>query len=90
MASLTKNVADDRIYTFDFAALEELVAGQTISSATVTAAPSGLTIGSPSVVGATVRADISGGTAGVGYILTVTITTNASAVYAEYVPMTVS
>ena len=70
--------------TFDFSSL--LASGETISTKTVTAAvysgtdatPSGIISGSASNSGAVVTQAITGGTVGVIYELTCTVTTSAS------------
>ena len=88
---IVKHPSESVLYGLDFGKL--LASGETLSSVSVSATPSGLTIGSPSVqasafvddfTGATVAANegakvrISGGTAGTDYTLTVSGTTSAS------------
>ena len=88
---LWKHPSESVLFGLDFGPL--LATGETLSSVTVTSATAGLTIGSPSVqtstfvdefTKATVAANegakvrISGGTAGVDYVLTVTGTTSGS------------
>jgi hypothetical protein len=63
-----------RVYEWDFSDFDELEAGETISSPAVTADPSGLTIGTPSVSGSSVFCRLSGGTAGVTYEVTCAVT----------------
>ena len=88
---LWKHPSESVLFGLDFGPL--LATGETLSSVTISASPSGLTIGSPSVqtsafvdefTGATVAANegakvrISGGTAGSDYVLTVAATTSGS------------
>lgn len=88
---LVKHPSESVLYGLDFGKL--LASGETLSGVTVTGSPAGLTIGSPSVqasafldefTGLTVAANegakvqISGGTTGTDYTLTVTGTTSAS------------
>lgn len=74
-----------RRYVFNFFARSEVVAGETLSSPTVTVSPSGPTISGAAVLtsslagvpsGKGVSATISGGTAGTTYTLTCTVTTS--------------
>ncbi len=69
-----KRAAWSRAYEFDFGDFEEVIAGAVLSAPSVTASPSGLTIGSPVVSGTDVNVQISGGTAGVAYLVTCTVT----------------
>ena len=79
----TKLVGATRAVVFEF--LGELVAGETLSTATVTAAvysgtdasPSSLISGSASASGTQVSQKLTGGVEGVIYKLTCTITTSA-------------
>ena len=88
---LVKHPSESVLYGLDFGKL--LASGETLSSVSVSASPSGLTIGSPSVqasafvddfTGLTVAANegakvrISGGTAGTDYTLKRTATTSGS------------
>ena len=88
---LWKHPSESVLFGVDFGPL--LAAGETLSGVTVSASPAGLTIGSPAVqssafvdeyTGATVAANegakvrISGGTADVDYVLTVTGSTSGS------------
>ena len=88
---LWKHPSESCLFGVDFGPL--LAAGETLSGVTVSASPAGLTIGSPAVqssafidefTGATVAANegakvrISGGTADVDYVLTVTGSTSGS------------
>lgn len=78
-----KKTTWNRRYTYDFGDFEELGNDSvTITSATVTATPSGLTFGTPSIGtgsdSAKVQVRISGGTAGVDYLTTCTIVTSGS------------
>ena len=57
------------VFTFSFALWPQVEDGATVASATVTATPTGLTIGTPSVSGSDVKVSIGGGTAGVTYTL---------------------
>lgn len=75
--TLIKTPGEDLVYAFEFAELLET--GETISAVvSVTGAPTGLTVGSPSVSGTTVRVRISSGSAGIRYCLKCTITTSLS------------
>lgn len=68
--TLAKPASSNRLYDFDFSeAVEILEEEQTISSATVTSTPSGLTVGDDVISGATVQVRVSGGTAGTTYAL---------------------
>jgi hypothetical protein len=71
---LPRSAAWSRVYEFDFSDFAELEAGETISSPSVSVDPSGPTIGTPSVSGDSVLVRISGGTAGVTYTVTCTVT----------------
>jgi hypothetical protein len=84
-ADLRPKFTDERVkYTFDFASW--LAAGETLTSATVTAAvyagvdasPSALISGSDSISGAVVTQLIIGGTAGVIYQIDCKAVTSAS------------
>lgn len=66
-----------RLYNFEFAQFEEIVAGDTISSASVPAVV-GLTLGTPAISGSQVQLTIAGGTVGATYKVVCTITTAAS------------
>jgi hypothetical protein len=63
-----KSAAEEKVYTFDFT--DAIGALSLTGSPTVVGVPSGLTIGTPAIVGKTVTATISGGTAGTEYALT--------------------
>ncbi len=69
--TLHKRATDDLPYVFSFATWS-LLSTDTIASATVAGSPSGLTIGTPSVLsgGKQVQVRISGGTAGETYTVT--------------------
>jgi len=66
---LRKCATESRKFVFDFATWEEIVAGGSVSSATVTVSPSGPTLGTPSVTTPKVYVQVSGGTAGTTYTL---------------------
>lgn len=88
--SLVKLPGDSRLYQIDFSNIDEILDGQTISSATVTATPSGLTLGSPTISGeALVIVAIHGGTAGTLYQLKVTANVSGGSVYVEVIPFNV-
>lgn len=74
-----KLVGESRLYDLDFTDQKEIVAGETLTGTpTVTAAPSGLTISSPPVIGGAnkkVQVRISGGTANTTYSVLCTVTT---------------
>ena len=71
-----------RIYEFDFADFDEVVAGETLSSPTVPAV-AGLTIGAPAVAAAKVLVRISGGTANTLYNLTCTVATSGGSMISQ-------
>jgi hypothetical protein len=52
---------------FSFQGIEEIEGGDMLAIATVTAAPSGLTVGVPPISGPYVRVELSSGTPGVVY-----------------------
>lgn len=67
---LRKHPSDSVRVEFEFATYR-LITGQGLSgSPTVSATPTGLTIGSPTISGTEVHATVSGGTAGVMYAIT--------------------
>lgn len=66
---LRKCATEVRKFVFDYTTWEEIVAGGSVSSATVTVSPSGPTIGTPSVTTPKVYVQVSGGTAGTTYTL---------------------
>jgi hypothetical protein len=70
-----------RTFRFDFSSFAEVVAGETISSPSVTATPSGLTIGSPTIPSGTsrVEATVTGGAGGQRYNVTCSVTTSGGA-----------
>jgi phage gp36-like protein len=74
-----KQPAETIIFEFDFAASLGTVTG----TPTVTAAPSGLTIGTAQISAGLVRVTIAGGTAGVAYVLTATAANSVSGATAE-------
>jgi len=90
-----KDAAASRVFSFNFQ--DQLAVGETISSATVTAAvysgtdasPSSLISGAASVSGATVSQVIAAGTAGVTYVLTCTAITSLSHTIASAGPLVV-
>ncbi len=66
-----------RLYDFSYGDFEEIVAGETISSADpVTADQAGLTIGAAAIAGSRVQVRISGGTSGKTYLLTSSVLTS--------------
>ncbi len=69
---------EEEPFTFDFT--DRLSAGQSIVSATVTATPTGLTLGTPSVTGALVTVQLEDGDSGVVYHLEALATLNDSSV----------
>jgi hypothetical protein len=68
----------NRIYDFDFTKFREFARlGQTVQSATVTAAPAGeLVLGTPAAVGGLVQVRVSGGVAGRIYVVTCRVVTS--------------
>jgi hypothetical protein len=75
--SYIKAVAWVRLYDFSFAKYDEFtVLGQSVASVTITADHPGLTFSAPAVSGALVQTLISGGTPGVTYTVTCSITTS--------------
>lgn len=88
VTTIQKYTGEFRAFCFDFSNAPEVVAGETLSSPTVTVSPSGPTIGSPSVLssafddvasGKGIKVTVSGGTAGTTYTLTCTVTTSGGA-----------
>lgn len=78
---VAKTSNESRVYSFDFSQAAELVAGQTLTGTpTVSAYPSGLTIGAASISGSKVQAQISGGTAGVIYLVHSLVSTSVGSV----------
>lgn len=80
-----------RVYSFDFKLFNELVTGQTISLATVTATPGtspALTLGSPTISGSQVNVNLSSGAAGTLYTIKVDITTSGGSVIEAQLPLT--
>jgi hypothetical protein len=83
MSVLYKDPGDIRAYTMDFSFFQELsaVGGDTIASVTSnTITPAGPTLGSSTISGKTVKFTITGGTAGVLYVVKTTIVTSSNAV----------
>ena len=75
----TKLVGESRLYDLDFTDQKEIAAGETLTGTpTVTATPSGLTVGVPVLGGANkkVQVQISGGTANTAYLVLCTVGTN--------------
>lgn len=80
--TLFKNAADSRRFAFNFGDIEEIVAGQTIVSASITS-----TVGTVSnIVAAAYRVacTIAGGTAGVEGLVTITVTLSGGATVSRY------
>lgn len=77
---LVKAPAEVRNFYVDFQAYEELqIEGQTLTGTpTVTVSPTGPTIGTPTISGTSVVAQISGGTAGISYAVRYTVSTSGS------------
>jgi hypothetical protein len=72
---------DRRAFVYDFSQMDEIAGGDTISSVTsITASPSGLTIGSNEIVGGTVEVVLSGGASGTTYTVTCIIQTSSGAI----------
>lgn len=72
-----KQPAESRLYDFNFA--QKLASGETISTiVSAVSSPSGLTVGTTSIVGSKVRVRLSAGTTAVMYKITVTVTTSGS------------
>lgn len=74
--SIIKDADESITYTVDLA--DSLGSGETISSATVTGSPSGLTIGTPVLGSTSFNVSISGGTTDVVYELDMVIVTSNS------------
>lgn len=80
MAALSKTSNESRVYTFDFTNVTEIAGGDTLTGTpTVSANPTGLTIGTPAVAGAAkkVTVRLSGGTSGVNYVVSCIVATTA-------------
>jgi hypothetical protein len=79
MTVLVKRAAESRTYTMDFSQQPEIAGGQVLSSVvSVAASPAGLTVGTGTISGSTVQVTLSGGTDGVLYQVSFTVTTNAN------------
>lgn len=78
--------------SLDFSGWSILTGTDTLSSATVAATPTGLTVGTPTVVAATKKVNIglSGGTDGVTYHLTVTAATAGGEILVGYLDVEVT
>ena len=75
--ALRKQVSESRIFTMDFS--PNMGAADTISSITsVVVTPSGLTLGTPQIVGQTIKIRVSVGVGGVRYHFTFKVATSAS------------
>lgn len=72
ITSKIKQPAENLDYDFDFT--NAFPSGDNISTATVNATPTGLTLGTKTISGQIVKQWISGGTDGVTYKITVTAT----------------
>jgi hypothetical protein len=68
-------------YDFDFT--DSLAEGDTVSTATVTVSPSGLTLSTKTVSSPTVKQWVSGGTAGTRYRLTCAAVTSGGRTHEE-------
>jgi len=78
--TLQKYPSELRTFSFAFSAFSEIVSGDTIASIdSITASPTGLTLGSQSISGSTVRVVISGGTEGATYTVNCLVTTSSGA-----------
>lgn len=78
--TLFKYPSEIRSYSFDFSSFEEIAEGDTIASIiSVTATPDGLTLGTRSIDGATVRVVISDGTGGTVYRVNCLVATSSGA-----------
>lgn len=71
---LAKTPTEEVLFHFDFT--KRLLVGETISTALVTATPTGLTIGLPSINGAKVQISILSGTKNEAYLLNCQVTTS--------------
>jgi hypothetical protein len=87
--SLPKDTTEVVSYLFDFSNFPEVVAGETLSSPSVSSSPSGLTVGTPAVTAAErdgvaagegVAVTVSGGTASTTYSLECSVTTSGGSV----------
>lgn len=87
LKTLVKDPDESKIYVIDFSSL--LATGETLSSPTVTASPSGLTIGTPVISSGTVQVRISGGTVDTQYSIDVTVNTSLSNVLNDTVYLNV-
>lgn len=74
-------------YSIDWTAL--LIGGETVSTASWSVSPSGLTIGTTAISSPNTSAWLSGGTAGVQYAVTCQIDTSASRSYERTVLISV-
>jgi hypothetical protein len=87
---LTKKAGEVETFAFEFKQRAELVAGDTLTGTpTVSATPSGLTLGSPFLSGSQVRVTISGGTSGTQYLVTCTVVTAGGSTLQSVGPLNV-
>lgn len=75
MMHFTKQPSENLDYDFDF--IKALPDGDNVSSAVVTASPTGVTLGTKQISGQTVKQWISGGTAGGNHKITCVATSVA-------------
>lgn len=86
---MAKGPDENRVFVFDFSRFAEIVNGETVTGGTITAVPTGLTIGTVTGSTSQLSARISGGTSGVTYRLTLQATTSGGATLEGWVDMTV-
>ena len=82
--TLYKFKEDNRVFTFDYSRVPEIIAGDTITTAgTVACSPVGLTIASASTSGSLVQVRISGGAAGDYDVIAAPTTSSGSTLFAK-------
>lgn len=74
---LTKQPAESRLFDFDFSG-KTRISETIVGTPTVTATPSGLTVGTTTASGVVGTVRLSSGVSGVNYKVTCTVTTNQS------------
>ncbi len=84
ISTFTKYIGESRVYGMDFSLQPEWIAGETLSSCSVTTTGTGLTIGTPSITTSKVLVLLSDGVAGTLYPLLFTATTNSGHILEEY------
>jgi hypothetical protein len=87
VAALLKDPDATALYDVDFSSI--MTTGESLVLPTVTASPTGLTIGTPAVSGGIVQFSVAGGTSGTLYRINVHVTTDGVQIYDEEVKLLV-